>query len=154
MFINKNVFLYHNLQVQEGAWRKRGRWCFRRGVDTTMHTMFKGFLWLKYKIITDTGYKKEEKFHKILSFFYLLFDYSMTNFGSLLWDSVTHPISPLCLFKFWPKGHREPFNKVGSLQLAKHLLGFELGTFQFICNLLAHRITLPELGFSRWFDLW
>ena len=33
---------------------------------------------------------------------------------------------------FWPKGHRDPHNEVGSLIPAEHLVGFEPGTFQFL----------------------
>ena len=43
---------------------------------------------------------------------------------------------------FWLKGHRDPHNEVGSLIPAKHLVGFEPGTFQF---LLQH---LNPLGHS------
>ena len=37
-----------------------------------------------------------------------------------------------CVLHFWPKGHKEPHIEVGSLSLPKHLVGFELGTFQFL----------------------
>ena len=36
-----------------------------------------------------------------------------------------------CIFHFRPEGHQEPYNKVGYLSLAEHLLGFEPGTFRF-----------------------
>ena len=41
---------------------------------------------------------------------------------------------------------RGPNNEV---KLAKLQAGFELGTFQSVCNALTHWVTLPELRFSR-----
>ena len=37
---------------------------------------------------------------------------------------------------FRPEGHREPRNDAGSLSPAKRLVGFELGTFQFLLQCL------------------
>ena len=42
------------------------------------------------------------------------------------------------LLEFWPKGHQESRNKVGSLSLAKQLVEFELRTFSFYYNTLTH----------------
>ena len=36
---------------------------------------------------------------------------------------------PTVLINVQPEGHQEPHNEVGSLGSAKHLVGFELGTF-------------------------
>ena len=58
------------------------------------------------------------------------------------------------LFKFRLKHHQWPCNKVGSVNLTEHLVGFEQGTFQFICNILTHWATAPKLMFSRRFDFY
>ena len=58
------------------------------------------------------------------------------------------------LLKFRLESHQKPHNEVGSLNLAGHLVGFEPGTFQFICNASTHWSTLSELGLLRWFDLY
>ena len=39
-------------------------------------------------------------------------------------------------FHFWPEGHREPRNEVGSLSPAKRLVGFEAGVFWFLLQRL------------------
>ena len=60
-------------------------------------------------------------------------------------------ITPFTQVSTWrsPEAH----DKVGSLNLTKHLAGFEPGTFHFICNALwRHWATLSEFGFLRWFD--
>ena len=41
-----------------------------------------------------------------------------------------------CIFYFRSKGHQEPLNEIGSLSPAKHLVGFEPGTFQFLLQRL------------------
>ena len=46
----------------------------------------------------------------------------------------------------------EARNEVVSINLAHHLVGFEPGTFQFICSVLTHWATLSKLEFLRWFD--
>ena len=52
-------------------------------------------------------------------------------------DSLTHPMLIIAFFlHFQPEGHREPRNKVGSLSPAERLVGFELGTFQFLLQCL------------------
>ena len=101
--------------------------------------------------IIDTSYKKSRE---ILSFFHLLFDWPMANFGPLLRGqchspNANHYIYSDYIYFDW-KVTRGPHNKI---KLAKHLLGFELGTFQFICNALTHWATLSEIRFSGWFDL-
>ena len=45
--------------------------------------------------------------------------------------SLTHQMLITCVLYIRPEGHWEPCNKVGSLSPAKHLVGFELGTFRF-----------------------
>ena len=47
------------------------------------------------------------------------------------------------LFKFQAEGHGEPLNEAGSLILAKHLVWFEPGTFQFYHSALTHYTTHP-----------
>ena len=50
---------------------------------------------------------------------------------------------------FQPEGNWEPSNEVESLCLAKCLVGFELGTFQFFLNALTHWATFKlELKFT------
>ena len=61
----------------------------------------------------------------------LLFGCLMTNFGPL---SKRQPHSPdvnHCILHIRPEGHREPRNEVGSLGPVEHLVGFEMGNFQF-----------------------
>ena len=43
--------------------------------------------------------------------------------------SLTHLTLITWVLHMWSKGHWEPLNEVGSLSLAKHQVGFELGTF-------------------------
>ena len=50
-------------------------------------------------------------------------------------DNLTHPMLITAFFIFDPKGHRESRNEVGSLSLAECLVGFELGSFQFLLRL-------------------
>ena len=71
---------------------------------------------MKYKIISDTSYKKnkDERYHLIL------------------------------LFIIWLPYSQE----VGFLNLTKHLVEFEPGSFHVICNFLTHWVTLPDLVFS------
>ena len=54
-------------------------------------------------------------------------------------DSLTNLLITVFV-QVQPKGHREPCKEVGSLSLAKHLVGFELGTSDSGCNAL--KITL------------
>ena len=42
------------------------------------------------------------------------------------------------LLKFRFQDHQKPRNEVGSINMAEHLLGFELGAFQFIFIALIH----------------
>ena len=60
-------------------------------------------------------------------------------------DSLTKPTLITVFVHTRPKGHQEPRNEVGSLSPAERLVGFELGTFQF---LLQH---LNPLGHSPHF---
>ena len=73
--------------------------------------------------------------HVQFIFFKLLFGYPTPNFGSLLRGQPYSPNVNHCVFHFWPKGHRESRNEVGSLSLAECLVGFELGSFQFLLRL-------------------
>ena len=89
-------------------------------------------------------------------FFYLLFGCPTTNFGPLLgqlWaiipkfgslgGSLTNLLLITVLFKFLPKDHWEPCNKVGSLSSALGLVGSELENFQFYQNALTHWTIVP-----------
>ena len=42
----------------------------------------------------------------------------------------------LSVLHIWPEGHQESRNKVGSLNPAEPLVGFELQTFQFLLQRL------------------
>ena len=46
-------------------------------------------------------------------------------------DSLTHPMLITVFYWFQPKGHWEPYNKVGSLSLPKGLVRFEPRIFRF-----------------------
>ena len=46
-------------------------------------------------------------------------------------DSLTNPMLITMFYLLQPKGHWEPHIEVGSLSPAKHLVGFEPGTFRF-----------------------
>ena len=45
--------------------------------------------------------------------------------------SLTQLMLITCVLHTLPEGHQEPCNKVGSIRLAEHLVGFEPGTFWF-----------------------
>ena len=65
-------------------------------------------------------------------FFELLFGCPMANFEPLLRGKPhSHDVNH-CISYFQPEGHWELRNKVGSLGPAECLVGFELGTFQFL----------------------
>ena len=62
-------------------------------------------------------------------------------------DSLTNPMLIPAFVQGRPKGHWEPCSKVGSLSLAKHLAGFEPGTFWFwlqCLNPLGHSSLLVD----------
>ena len=63
-------------------------------------------------------------------------DCPTANFGPLSRGQPHSPNVNHCLLHFRPKGHWEPRNKVGSLNPAKHLVGFEPGTFRFLLQRL------------------
>ena len=46
-------------------------------------------------------------------------------FGHYRQGSLTQPMLITLFLHIWPKSHGQPRNKVGSLSLAKHLVGFE-----------------------------
>ena len=66
------------------------------------------------------------------NFFKLLFCCPTANFGSLSRGQPHSPDVSQCVLNFWPEGHWEPRNEVGSLNLAERLAEFELGTFRFL----------------------
>ena len=83
----------------------------------------------------------------------------MANFGPLSRGQPHSPDVNHCILHFHPEGHREPHNKVGLLSLAKQLVGFELGTFQFLqcLNSLSHSPQLLNISpknyiFSKTFN--
>ena len=59
----------------------------------------------------------------------LLFGCPTAKFGPLSRGEPHSPDVNHCILHFRPKGYREPRNEVGSLNLAKRLVGFEPGTF-------------------------
>ena len=68
-------------------------------------------------------------------FLKLLFGYRTANFGSLLRGQPHLPDVNHCVLHFRPEGYRESCNEVGSLSLAKCLVGFEPGSLQFLLRL-------------------
>ena len=77
-------------------------------------------------------------------FFYLLIGCSKSKFGQ------THQMLLTVRFKFRPKVHQEPCNKVGSLSPAMHLAGFETRTFRFYHNALNHSPLSPYQHSFKW----
>ena len=65
-------------------------------------------------------------------FFKLLFEFPTANFVSLLRGQPHSLDVNHCVLHFWPEDYRESRNEVGSLSLAKCLVGFKLGSFQFL----------------------
>ena len=66
----------------------------------------------------------------LLAIFLLLFDCPMTNCGPLsLGQPHLHQMFITAFDLFRPESHQEPCDKVGCQSLAKHLLGFEQGTY-------------------------
>ena len=63
-------------------------------------------------------------------------------------DSLTNLMLITWIYWFWPKGHREPCNKVGSLSPAECLMGFKPETFWFWLQ------RLNSLGHLRQLRLW
>ena len=94
---------------------------------------------VKYKIIGGTS-KKDPR--KCYNFLYTL----RLRHGQLL---LIIQYSSLLLLTFQPKSHWRCLNKVGFVNLAECLVGFESGTFLLICNVLTHWATLLKLGYSR-----
>ena len=45
-------------------------------------------------------------------------------------DSLTNPMLITVFVQFWPEGHREPSNEVGSLSPVERLVGFEPEIFR------------------------
>ena len=76
--------------------------------------------------------------------FYLLLGCSKAKFGQ------THQMLITVFFRFWPKGHWEPCNKVGSLSLAMQLVGFEPRTFRLYHNGLTRRPLSPYQHSFKW----
>ena len=68
-------------------------------------------------------------------FFKLLFGCPTAKFGSLSRRQPHSLDANHCVLHFWPKGHQESRNVVGSLSLAECLEGFEPGNLQFLLRL-------------------
>ena len=86
----------------------------------------------------ESNYMKlnTDKFHLIISsnkheIFFSAVWLSHGQLWVILKGTATNLMLITTFVQFWPKDHREPSNRVGSLSLAERLLGFELGTFQF-----------------------
>ena len=77
-------------------------------------------------------------------FFYLLFCSPTGNFLPLLENNLTHLMLITTFFKCQPKCYWEPCIEVKSISLAKHLVGLEMGTFQFLSQCLNSLGTLPK----------
>ena len=89
--------------------------------------------------------KKSCEYNYIL---FAIFGRSTANLGLL---SRGQPRSPdvnhyiLCFINFQPKGQQESRNKVESIRLFEHLVGFKPETFRFIHNAVIHQVTLYKL---------
>ena len=72
-----------------------------------------------------------------LEFFFFFFFFSCylvaprPTLGHSQGDSLMNPMLIIAFYLCRPEGHREPRNEAGSLNPAKRLVGFELGTFRF-----------------------
>ena len=94
---------------------------------------------MKYKIIGDISYKKEQVLKDMLSFFYLLFVPRPTlchHQGDRVADPTLISTFIHVLTRRLPCGS---CNEVGSLRPAKRLVRFESETFQFICDTLSRK---------------
>ena len=61
-----------------------------------------------------------------------MYKISQPTCGHYQGDSLTHVVLISASFHFRPEGHMEPHSDVGQApSLAKHLVGFEPGTFRF-----------------------
>ena len=60
------------------------------------------------------------------TFFKLLFDCPTDNFGPLSRGQLTHPMLITEFYRFQPKDHWYPHSEVGSLNLAKGTIRFQL----------------------------
>ena len=70
--------------------------------------------------------------HVLVHFFTLFIkDVLRPSSGHSQRDSLTNLMLIIAFVQIRPEGHQEPCNKVGPLSPAKHLAGFELGTFRF-----------------------
>ena len=69
-------------------------------------------------------------------FFLLLFGCPRPTLGHSQGRSLTNLMLITAYVHIRPEGHREPCNEVGSLSPAKHLAGFEPGTFWFLLQCL------------------
>ena len=89
-------------------------------------------------VITDiysVDFLLDKKIYENISvydvFFYLLFGSPTANFEPLSRRQPHSPNVNHLHLHIQPEGHWQPCNKVGSLSLAKRLVGFEPETFQF-----------------------
>ena len=70
-------------------------------------------------------------FYFILFFFDCYLAALQPTYGHYLGGSLTHLMLITAFLHILPEGHWEPRDEVGSLSMAKRLVGFELGTFRF-----------------------
>ena len=78
-----------------------------------------------------------------LSFY--LSGYPMTNSGPLSRGQTHSPNFKCCILSVSDlKSCHKSDNKVGSLNLVEHLVGFEIATFQFIFNAFTHNASLSN----------
>ena len=84
---------------------------------------------VKYKIIADTSYKKEQRLKDFLSFFIQYLAVPWPALGHHQGDRVIDPVLIFALFKFQPKSHWGPHNNVGFLSPPERLVKFEPETF-------------------------
>ena len=93
------------------------------------------FWWCNYRYLFCWFFIRQKNIWKYFSlwrfFFFLLFGSPTANFEPLSRRQPHSPNVNHLHLHIQPEGHWQPRNKVGSLSLAKRLVGFEPETFQF-----------------------
>ena len=93
------------------------------------------FWWYNYRYLFCWFFIRQKKYENIsvydVFFFTCYLAAPRPTLSHYRGGSLTHPMLITCILHIQPEGHWQPRNKVGSLSLAKRLVGFEPETFQF-----------------------
>ena len=73
-----------------------------------------------------------------MTFFNIYLAAQQPTLGHYQEDSLTHPLLITAFLQFWPEGHQEPCNKVGSLSPTKHLMSLNQEPSDSNCITLTH----------------